>query len=668
MDNSVCIFISSTWEDLKPEREALEKALHRMQDTAFAGMEYFGSRPDTPKHVSLAEVDRSDVYIGIFAHRYGSGITEAEYRRARQRGIPCLIYFKDDSVPVMPVHVERDTEKVTKLEALKRELKQHHTVSVFHSPDHLATQVVADLHNHLGTAPTAREEPPQPGPKYQINIGEGQGIVIGDQAQVIQQFGAPAPSREKKHIRALVASAWPDSSGLNDPKTNGEVTRQIISSALDVTEARVQVDLLQQATRQSLLSRLLNGYQILHLIANVASDGTVFLADGSLSPDAFQYLLKDKGLRVLVLSSCNSVSVVSALREARVPALIAATDTLPIDVADRFDDIFYGALGAGAPVSEAFRLAQETIRIEFSHEPDLEFLVRPVSVLFLDLLEDFSLLDNANPIREDPGGQASATQVSGESGTVSGRLSDRPFSEVSGLRLQHLADNIRQDMELLKDYEDALRYEDDPRRRAKYRREIEQLRESAARYQQEYDDLRAQVTDEPPAAMQDLASQLQYMDTKLDALLEGQTVIRDDLSELRHALLARLDTTEQAIVTTFVERLDQNQVATVEAMLDAIESDRISESQLQETLAAVEEALSEIQQCRTGVPDSALAGEVEQLTEVVKAPELDVKHKLKVTAPIIPLILSYEGEVELGSGLNLEAAWQRLVAKVRGEP
>jgi len=113
-------------------------------------MEYFGSRPETPKEVSLAEVDRSHVYIGIFAHRYGSGITEAEYHQARKRSIPCLIYFKDDSVPVPPGCIERDPEKAAKLEDLRRELKSHHTASFFKSPDHLATQIVADLHNLLG--------------------------------------------------------------------------------------------------------------------------------------------------------------------------------------------------------------------------------------------------------------------------------------------------------------------------------------------------------------------------------------------------------------------------------------------------------------------------------------------------------------------------------------
>jgi hypothetical protein len=57
-------------------------------------MEYFGSRPETNEGASLDEVDRADIYVGIIGGRYGSGITEKEYRRARD--LPCFIYFKDD--------------------------------------------------------------------------------------------------------------------------------------------------------------------------------------------------------------------------------------------------------------------------------------------------------------------------------------------------------------------------------------------------------------------------------------------------------------------------------------------------------------------------------------------------------------------------------------------
>ena len=234
-------------------------------------------------------------------------------------------------------------------------------------------------------------------------------------------------------------------------------------------------------------------------------------------------------------------------------------------------------------------------------------------------------------------------------------------------RIQQLADNIRKDMDLLEDYEDELRYETDPRRLARYRREIERQRESLTRYQQEYDELRGQVTGEPSAEMQDTADILRQMDTKLDGLLSGQKFIQDDLKDFRKTLLARFDASEQTIISTIVQRLDQNQSATVQSILDVMDTQHVPENELQETLNVIQQALSEIKQKEAGYYDSQLLRDVGNLSEVVDDPKLDVNHKLKVSVPIIPLILSYETEVGLKSGLNLKAAWQRSKAWVRGK-
>ena len=235
------------------------------------------------------------------------------------------------------------------------------------------------------------------------------------------------------------------------------------------------------------------------------------------------------------------------------------------------------------------------------------------------------------------------------------------------LRLQDLADNIHQDLNLLKEYEDELRYEADPRRLARYRREIERQRESLTRYQQEYDELQKQVTGVPSAEMVDTANLLRQMDAKLDDLLESQESMQKDLKDLRKTLLARFDVNEQAIISAIVQRLDQNQLATVQSILDEIETHRVPENELQETLNTIQQALSEIKQNEVGYYDSQLMSEAKSLCDVVEDPKLDVTHKLKVSVPIIPLILSYETEVELKSGLNLKATWQRLKARVRGE-
>ena len=235
------------------------------------------------------------------------------------------------------------------------------------------------------------------------------------------------------------------------------------------------------------------------------------------------------------------------------------------------------------------------------------------------------------------------------------------------LRIQQLADNIRQDLNLLKGYEDELRYETDPRRLARYCREIERQRESLTRYKQEYDELRGQGTGEPPAEMQDTADMLHQMDAKLDGLLRGQKVIQDDLKDFRKTLLARFDASEQTVITAIVERLDQNQLATVQSILDGMEAHRVPESELQDTLNAVQQSLSEIKQNEAGYYDSQLVHDVESLADVVDDPRLDVSHKLKVSLPIIPYIITYETEVGLKSGLNLKAAWEGLTARVRGK-
>jgi len=85
----------------------------------------------------------------------------------------------------------------------------------------------------------------------------------------------------------------------------------------------------------------------------------------------------------------------------------------------------------------------------------------------------------------------------------------------SDLVLQRLADleeNIRRDLELLKDYEDKLRYEDDPRRMARYGRDIERQHRSLDDNWKEYRELEPQLT---PAEKQHVIGLLDQKEAKL---------------------------------------------------------------------------------------------------------------------------------------------------------
>jgi hypothetical protein len=93
------VFISSTYKDLVEYRVA---AIRAVEGTNYqtSKMEVFGARPDEPLEACLKEVEASDFFIGIYAHRYGYiptdseiAITEMEYVHARKlsKTIYCFV-------------------------------------------------------------------------------------------------------------------------------------------------------------------------------------------------------------------------------------------------------------------------------------------------------------------------------------------------------------------------------------------------------------------------------------------------------------------------------------------------------------------------------------------------------------------------------------------------
>lgn len=156
MSRTVKVFLSSTYRDLIAERQAVEKAIKRLNETVPVAMEFFSSSPDTPFDTCMKKVGESDIYVGIFAHRYGSippgrqqAMTELEYRKAMELHKPVLIYFtaiSEDDTPKKNTEKDPSPER-DKLMALKDELSKKHTASFFHNPDELATLVIADIHN-----------------------------------------------------------------------------------------------------------------------------------------------------------------------------------------------------------------------------------------------------------------------------------------------------------------------------------------------------------------------------------------------------------------------------------------------------------------------------------------------------------------------------------------
>jgi hypothetical protein len=96
-------------------------------------------------------VDDADIYIGIFAHRYGYvpagsdvSVTEMEYRRAVERKLPCLIFFMHEDHPVKARDIEMGSG-AEKLARLKDHIGKSHIVLFFKSPEDLRGHVLHSL-------------------------------------------------------------------------------------------------------------------------------------------------------------------------------------------------------------------------------------------------------------------------------------------------------------------------------------------------------------------------------------------------------------------------------------------------------------------------------------------------------------------------------------------
>lgn len=165
------VYLSSTFEDLKTHREAVCRQLQSMKDIRVKAMETYVAADDRPKDVCLKDVSESDIYVGVFAWRYGyvptadnpgtKSITELEYREARDDGKECLIFLLDEQFAWPPGFMDSqsgENESGGRIKGLRNELKAAHTVAFFTTADSLAKVVSAAVHN--SNAVRAMSAPP----------------------------------------------------------------------------------------------------------------------------------------------------------------------------------------------------------------------------------------------------------------------------------------------------------------------------------------------------------------------------------------------------------------------------------------------------------------------------------------------------------------------------
>src|ERR1700683_3812881 len=138
------IYVSSTYSDLADYRQAVYRVLREIRQDVIAMEDYVAS-DERPADRCIADVAACDLYIGLFAWRYGfvpkgydQSITELELRQAQKSQRPCLIFLLDENAPWPRNLMDRDPAAI---ETLREDLKGRFVVSFFKTPEDLAAKV-----------------------------------------------------------------------------------------------------------------------------------------------------------------------------------------------------------------------------------------------------------------------------------------------------------------------------------------------------------------------------------------------------------------------------------------------------------------------------------------------------------------------------------------------
>ncbi len=186
--------ISSTVRDLPDHRKHVMEACQRQ--TLFPIM-----MENRPAHdaeaiaASLKMVDEAEIYIGVYAFRYGYvpkdgnpqqiSVTEMEYEHAKKRGIPRMIFIMDKAHAISFDQVEMG-EGAEKLKAFKEKAEKENFVNFFKSPDDLRALVINSLaHWHQEQGKTEYQfhyvhelsTPPEPYIAHPYVLSQAKGLI-----------------------------------------------------------------------------------------------------------------------------------------------------------------------------------------------------------------------------------------------------------------------------------------------------------------------------------------------------------------------------------------------------------------------------------------------------------------------------------------------------------
>jgi hypothetical protein len=157
MDKRYQVFVSSTYEDLREERQEVMQALLEL-DCIPSGMELFPAANDDQWTIIKKVIDDCDYYIVVSAGRYGSlgpngkSYTQMEYEYAVAAGKPIIGFLHYDLSEISAAKTEKDEDGRAALEKFRTLIKQK-GVRTFKTPGELGSVVSRSIIKLVKTHP-----------------------------------------------------------------------------------------------------------------------------------------------------------------------------------------------------------------------------------------------------------------------------------------------------------------------------------------------------------------------------------------------------------------------------------------------------------------------------------------------------------------------------------
>lgn len=150
-------FVSSTYDDLRPERQQVIEAILELGHIP-VGMEVFPSAEDSPWEIVKRTISQSDYYVVLSAGRYGScdvdgvSFTEREFDFATELGMPIVGFLAARPFDRAELFRDDDTTARAKLSAFHAKIRTRH-IRTWNSPSDLGLQTSKAIINVVAAYP-----------------------------------------------------------------------------------------------------------------------------------------------------------------------------------------------------------------------------------------------------------------------------------------------------------------------------------------------------------------------------------------------------------------------------------------------------------------------------------------------------------------------------------